>query len=85
MITVDGVLKNLKKMIRKEFDTNEIIEAFEDFEEGGETEVIVSKTTVTSNFETHGECDGWNAYINYENSTHFVIWIDQNGKIVAVR
>lgn len=61
---VEKVLKNLGQLIGKEFDSDEIICAFEDFEEDGETEVIVKES----------ENVGYDAlaYINSKNSTQFL-------------
>lgn len=42
-MTKENVLENLKNLIGENFNTEEIIFAFEDFEEEGETEVIVKK------------------------------------------
>ena len=43
-MTKEMVLKNLEALVGTEFDADEIICAFEDFEENGETEVIVTDT-----------------------------------------
>lgn len=63
-MTVEKVLKNLENLIGTEFDADEIICAFEDFEEEGETEVIVKES----------ENVGYDmiAYINSINSTQFL-------------
>jgi hypothetical protein len=63
-MTVDKVYRNLIELIGKEFDADEIICAFEDFEEGGESEVIVKQS----------ENIGYDAlaYINSKNSTEFL-------------
>ena len=71
-MTVEKVLKNLENLIGTEFDADEIICAFEDFEEEGETEVIVKES------ENYGY-DAL-AYINSENSTQFLFKIS-NGII----
>ena len=66
-MTAEKVLKNLENLIGTEFDEDEIICAFEDFEEEGETEVIVKES----------ENYGYDAvsYINSENSTQFLFKI----------
>ena len=40
-MTKEMVLENLKKLVGTEFDADEVICAFEDFEEDGETNIIV--------------------------------------------
>ena len=72
---VEKVLKNLENLIGTEFNADEIICAFEDFEEEGETEVIVKES----------ENIGYDmiAYINSENSTQFLFKIS-NGIIKDV-
>jgi hypothetical protein len=72
IMTVEKVLKNLENLIGTEFDADEIICAFEDFEEEGETEVIVKES------ENYGY-DAL-AYINSEKSTQFLFKIS-NGII----
>lgn len=63
-MTKENVLENLKLLIGKIFDVNDIICAFEDFEEEGKTEVIVKDS----------ENNGYDkiAYINSMNSTQFL-------------
>ncbi len=69
MITVEGILENLKEMVGKEMDADDIICAFEDFEEFGETEVLIEKS---------GSNDSvYSAYINAENSTEFCISLEK--------
>lgn len=58
------VLENLRKLIGEEIDMDEIICAFEDFEEGGETEVYVGKS--------HNIGYEYIAYINATESTQFL-------------
>lgn len=74
-MTVEKVLKNLENLIGTEFDADEIICAFEDFEEEGETEVIVKES----------ENVGYDmiAYINSINSTQFLFNVS-NGIIKDV-
>lgn len=43
-MTADEVLKNLKAMIGKEIDFDDVVCAFEDFEECGETNVYVGES-----------------------------------------
>lgn len=63
MITLDGVLENLKKLIGTEFDYDEVICAFEDFEEDGEASVYVG--------ESQNVGYDYIAYIESKNSTQF--------------
>jgi hypothetical protein len=87
MKTLKEVLKDLKLMVGNEFDENEVIVAFGDFEENGETDVFVSKIYGNkSNFEGHGMCQLYKAYINSENSnvTIFNIYVDSNNIVVYV-
>lgn len=76
MMTKQMVLENLTKLVGREFDADEVICAFEDFEEYGETEVIVSES---SN-------DGYEyiAYVNAKGSTQFLFAADQDDVITAV-
>lgn len=77
----EKILENLKALIGKEpmemCDlSDEIICAFKDFEEDGETEVIVEEAHVgTSNLA---------AYINSENSTVFRFEAEKNGEEYTV-
>lgn len=41
-MTKEMVLDNLNKLVGKEFEEDEIICSFEDFEEDGETDILVS-------------------------------------------
>lgn len=63
-MTKEKVLFNLKELVGMEFDENESICAFEDFEEEDQTEIIVKKS---KNF-------GYDAlaYINSDNSIQFL-------------
>lgn len=63
-MTRENVLENLKELVGKVFDEDEIICAFKDFKEEGETEVIVKDS----------ENNGYDkiAYINSINSTQFL-------------
>lgn len=70
------VLENLKKLIGQEFDMDEIICAFENFEEGGETEVYVGKS--------HNIGYDYIAYINASESTQF-LFILNYGLIKDIR
>lgn len=69
------VLRNLQELIGKPFSSNEVIIAFEDFEEDGKTEVIVNES----------ENIGYDyiAYINSENSTQFLFEV-KNGIVKDV-
>lgn len=74
-MTREMVLANLEKLIGTEFDADEVICAFEDFEEEGETDIIVKES----------ENVGYDmiAYINSENSTQFLFNVS-NGIIEDV-
>lgn len=63
-MTRENVLENLKELIGKVFDVNEIICSFGDFKEEGETEVIIKDS----------ENNGYDkiAYINSTKSTMFL-------------
>jgi len=63
-MTRENVLENLKELVGTVFDENEIICAFEDFKEEGETKVIV-KDSENSGYDKI-------AYINSINSTQFL-------------
>ncbi|WP_270196803.1 hypothetical protein [Faecalimonas umbilicata] len=41
-MTKEKVLENLNKLVGKKFDEDEIICSFEDYEEDGETDIVVS-------------------------------------------
>lgn len=43
MMTQEKVLENLKMLIGRELDYDEVVGAFGDFKEGGETNVYVQK------------------------------------------
>lgn len=68
------VLRNLKNLIgMKPMEIcelyNEVIVAFGDFEEGGETEVLFN--------ESHNAGYDYSAYINAEDSTQFLFLLDK--------
>lgn len=69
-MTAEKVLKNLEQLIGEEFDSVDVMCAFEDFEEDGETQIIVKES----------ENDGYDmiAYINSINSTQFLFTIEEN-------
>lgn len=71
-MTREKVLNNLKALIGSVFDEDDIICAFEDFEEEGETEVIVKCS----------ENNGYDkiAYINSVDSTQFLFSTYKNGE-----
>lgn len=72
----EEVLKNLQRLIGREFDADDVICAFEDFEEEGETEVYVG--------DSHNAGYEAIAYINSENSTQFIFALDENDIITEV-
>lgn len=71
-MTRENVLENLKKLVGEVFDGDEIICAFEDFEEEGETTVIVKDS----------ENNGYDAiaYIDSINSTQFLFLTHREGE-----
>lgn len=62
-MTKEMVLENLNKLVGNEFDEDEIICSFEDFEENGETDILVSD----SNNSGYDKI----AYINVAGATEF--------------
>ncbi len=62
-MTKEMVLENLNKLVGNEFDEYEIICSFEDFEEDGETDILVSD----SNNSGYDKI----AYINVAGATEF--------------
>ena len=70
------VLTNLEKLIGQELDYDEIICAFEDFEEDGETDIIVK--------ESENAGYDYIAYINAVNSTQFLFRVNDNDIITDV-
>ncbi|EPD59107.1 hypothetical protein HMPREF1215_00714 [Coprococcus sp. HPP0074] len=62
-MTKEIVLKNLRTLIGRKFDQNEVICAFEDFEEDGETNIVVSDSDNTGYDKI--------AYINRVGATGF--------------
>ena len=72
----EDVLNNLKTLVGKEFSYEDIICAFEDYEENGECSVYVGESCN----------DGYSyiAYIDEVNSTQFLFKADENDVIKAV-
>ncbi len=62
-MTKEMVLENLNKLVGNEFDEDEIICSFEDFEEDGETNIVVSDSDNTGYDKI--------AYINVAGATEF--------------
>jgi len=75
-MTKEMVLENLKKLEGTEFDADEVICAFEDFEEEGETSIIVE--------DSHNVGYDKIAYINTVDSTEFYFILDGNNVITEV-
>lgn len=71
------VLKNLEKLVGKEMSYDDVICAFEDFEENGETQVYVGKSNNS----------GYNyiAYIDTADATEFLICVDEENVITDVK
>jgi len=76
----DMTLENLKEMIGKEVDENDIICCFEDNEE----DIIVSNTGVYSNFENFGKCECVDAYENTEESEIYHLYISEDNILVDI-
>lgn len=75
-MTANEVLKNLKAMIGKEMDFDDVVCAFEDFEEGGETSVYVG--------ESNNNGYDYIAYIDVPESTQFLIKVNHEDVIEDV-
>lgn len=76
-MTEKEVLYNLQKLIGTHYDYNEIICAFEDYEENGINEVIVEKNLSSQLYN-------YIAYINTKNSREFFIKVNKMNKIIEV-
>ena len=59
-MTKEMVLENLKKLVGTEFDADEVICAFEDFEEDGETNIIVEDSH-NAGYDKIACIDAWNS------------------------
>lgn len=72
----ESVLENLNLLIGQEFKADDIICAFEDFEEEGETEVIVKDS----------ENNGYDkiAYINSIDATQFLFATHKNNDVEII-
>lgn len=75
-MTKEKVLKNLQNLIGTEFDKNNIISAFEDFEENGKSEVYVGESYNTGYDHI--------AYINDKDATEFLFEVDFKNFITDV-
>ena len=75
-MTLEDVMQNLKQLIGTEFDENEVICAFEDFEEDRESSVYVG--------DSHNSGYDKIAYIDTTNSTQFLFSLDNDGIITNV-
>ena len=75
-MTADDVLNNLLELIGKPYDYDDVVCAFEDYEENGECSVYVGESCN----------DGYSyiAYIDEVNSTQFLFKADENDVIKAV-
>lgn len=70
------VLENLVALIGQEFNEDDVIIAFEDFEESGETNIIVENGDNSSYDKV--------AYINAVDATEFYFKLDEDGTINSV-
>lgn len=75
MKTIEEIKEDILKL-DENWNADDIIEAFGDFEEDGEDEVIVEKSSNTGY--------DYIAYINTVESTQFCICVDENNKIIDV-
>lgn len=76
-MTAERVMENLKVLVGRKFNNDDIICAFEDDEENGETEVIINKTSVLP-------MKTYTAYINAVDSKEFLIIVNGENIIVDV-
>lgn len=76
MITINEVFQNFKNMIGQEIDEDEIICAFEDFEEAGETEIYFGKSDNVGY--------DYIAYVNAADSTQFLFCVDKDNILTDV-
>ena len=75
-MTKEMVLKNLEALVGTEFDAEEVICAFEDFEESGETNIITE--------DSHNAGYDKIAYIDTKDATEFYFSLDEDGCIADV-
>lgn len=75
-MTKEMVLENLQKLVGTEFNANDIVCAFEDFEENGEECVYVGD----SNNAGHDKI----AYIDKKDATEFYFLLDKDNHIIEV-
>lgn len=75
-MTANNVLDNLKDLVGKSFDYDEVVCAFENYEENGESYVYVG--------ESNNNGYDYIAYIDQVNSTQFLIKTDVNDVITDV-
>lgn len=73
-------LNNLKNMIGEQFNNDNIICNMIDKNDA----VIVSDTSITSNFEGYGTCNLYNCYYDNQDSNIYNIWVDDDNIIVDV-
>ena len=76
-MTIENVFENLKKLIGREFDYDNVYEAFGDYEEDGVSEVIADKSS--------NQGYDYIAYINTTGSVQFVFETDSDDVITDVR
>ena len=79
----DITLKNLQKLIGREFDDDDIIDSFYDIDKEERVEVNRVIGNIL-NYDGHGIYGLYNAYIDDEDSTVFSIWVDENEIILKV-
>ena len=81
----ENVLQDLKELIGSTFDREEIMNRITDFDECQyNDEVIVSENEgYSTTLENYGRCKLWEAYLNFEDSTRFLIYVKDN-QIVEV-
>ena len=74
--TFNEVMENLTKLVGAEFERDEIVIAFEDYEEEGETNVIIS--------DLENGRNEYSIHIDTEKATEIIITVE-NRVIKAVR
>lgn len=75
MKTIDEIKKDILEL-DENWDSDDIIEAFGDFEENGESSVYVGKSD-NSGYD-------YIAYIDTEESTQFCICVDESNSVIDV-
>lgn len=75
-MTKEMVLKNLKELVGAEFDADKVICAFEDFEENGETNIVVE--------ESNNVGYDMISFIDTADATEFYFSLDKENSVTDV-